>query len=166
MKMDLSDVFNQKEHEPEKTDDVTPITANAKTEARLVAVQGIYRRLLLADSFFDIQHTFDSTYLKNRRANKAHFRKILEQAIADEQRYRDMLEPMLSENWQWDRIGYVEKAILYAAVTELEVCQETPKKVVLNEYLTIAHSYFDAAEVRFINGVLDKAARMLRDDTT
>ena len=165
MKMDLSAVFNNQEKRTPAEDEITPVTQNAKTEARLVAVQGVYRRLLLEDSGADIQQTFDADYLKQRRANKAHFRKILAQAIDEEQRYREMLEPMLSENWQWDRIGYVEKAILFCAVAELDLCQDIPKKVVLNEYLTIAHSYFDESEVRFINGVLDKAARMLRDDT-
>lgn len=162
MNLDLSTVFDQVEISPED-DNITPVTPNAKTEARLVAVQGVYRHLLLEDSAADIQQTFDSPYLKKRRANKNHFRKILDAAITDAARYREMLEPLLSENWQWERVGYVEKAILFCAVAELEVCPDIPMKVVLNEYLTITHSYFEEDEVRFINGVLDKAAKMLRD---
>ena len=163
MNIDLRSVFEQAEKQTAENEDITPITANAKTEARLVAVQGLYRFLLLDDSLADIQQTFDQEYLKKRCANKAHFRKILEGAIAEAPRYQKMLEPLMSENWQWDRIGYVEKAILYCAVAELDICQKIPLKVVLDEYLTIAHSYFEEGEVRFINGVLDKAAKLLRE---
>lgn len=162
MELDLSTVFEQVEHTPED-DNITPVTNNARTEARLIAVQGVYRFLLLADSAADIRNTFDNPYLKKRRAHKAHFRKILDAAISDAPRYREMLEPMLSENWQWERVGYVEKAILFCAVAELDVCQDIPMRVVLNEYLTIAHSYFPEGEVKFINGVLDKASKLLRD---
>lgn len=161
MSLDLSTVFEKAEQTPEE-DAIQPVTSNAKTEARLVAVQGVYRHLLLEDGAEAIKQTFNGSYLKKRRANKGHFRKVLETAITEAGRYRAMLEPLLAENWQWDRVGYVEKAILFCGVAELDACQDIPLKVVLNEYITIAHSYFEEGEVRFINGLLDKAARQLR----
>ena len=164
MVTNLREIFEQAQKAPEEAagDSKGPVTQNAKTEARLIAVQAVYRYLLLEDSNEDIQNTFNSKYLKGRKANKALFRRLLEGVIAERERYQQMLEPLLSENWQWERVGYVEKAILFCAVAELDICQDTPLKVILNEYLTIAHSYFEAGEVGFINGVLDKAAKMLR----
>lgn len=161
MATDLRAVFDKAEKAPDE-ETTGPVTQNAKTESRLIAVQAVYRFLLLEDSSEDIQVTFNSKYLKARKANKALFRKLLEAVVTDHARYQQMLVPLLGENWQWDRVGYVEKAILFCAVAELDICPETPLKVILNEYLTIAHSYFEAGEVSFINAVLDKAAKALR----
>jgi N utilization substance protein B len=37
-----------------------------------------------------------------------------------------------------------------------------PAKVVINEYLDVAHGFFDGEESRLANGVLDKVAHLLR----
>jgi N utilization substance protein B len=37
-----------------------------------------------------------------------------------------------------------------------------PARVVINEYVDVAHAFFDGGEPAFINGVLDHLARELR----
>jgi N utilization substance protein B len=37
-----------------------------------------------------------------------------------------------------------------------------PAKVVINEYLDVAHGFFDGEEPRMVNGLLDRLAHLLR----
>jgi N utilization substance protein B len=39
---------------------------------------------------------------------------------------------------------------------------DVPARVVINEYINVAHSFFAEDEPKVVNGVLDKLARRLR----
>lgn len=140
----------------------TPITGNPRTEARLMAVQALYQYLLTHEGQADILKQFVSRHVPGRKGDSELFSALFKNAIAERERYQALVEANLADSWRWDRLGYVEQAILLAAIAELDVRQDTPLKVVLNEFITIAHSYFEKPEVAFINGVLDKAAKALR----
>ncbi|BAM47306.1 transcription antitermination factor NusB [Amphibacillus xylanus] len=60
------------------------------------------------------------------------------------------------ENWTLDRLAYVEKALLRMAVFEMFSDLDTPKGVVINEVIEVAHIYGDEKSGQFINGVLAK----------
>lgn len=68
------------------------------------------------------------------------------------------LAPLLA-NWDLERVGLLERLILTLALTELRYCPEVPPRVVINEACELARSFCDENAVRFVNGVLDRAAR-------
>lgn len=68
----------------------------------------------------------------------------------------------LSENWPMDRLEAVLKAILRAGAYELLALDEVPAKVVINEYVDLAHAFFAGKETGLVNAVLDHLARSLR----
>ena len=68
----------------------------------------------------------------------------------------------LSAGWSMDRLDPVLRALLRAAAAELWSGNEPPARVVINEYMDVAHGFFDGAEPRFANGVLDAMAKDLR----
>jgi transcription termination factor NusB len=51
---------------------------------------------------------------------------------------------------------------LRAGVFELLERPEVPLKVVINEYVEVAHAFFDRGEPGMVNAVLDKLGRILR----
>ena len=51
------------------------------------------------------------------------------------------------------------RAILRAAVYELLFTPDTPFKVVINEYINIAQSFYSEKEPEFLNAILDKVAK-------
>ncbi|MDU7692702.1 MAG: transcription antitermination factor NusB [Helicobacter sp.] len=59
------------------------------------------------------------------------------------------------QNWDFDRVGALEKAILRLGTFEIRY-QKTPKSVVINEMITLAKKYSDKESAKFINGILDK----------
>ena len=70
----------------------------------------------------------------------------------------------LAKDWPLEKLDPVLRALLRAAAAELATPHEPPARVVINEYLDIAHGFFVGDEPRFANGVLDALARSLRAD--
>ena len=61
-----------------------------------------------------------------------------------------------------DRLEPVVRATLRAGVYELLARADIPARVVINEYVDVAHAFFGGGEPGFVNGVLDRLARELR----
>lgn len=57
-------------------------------------------------------------------------------------------------NWDLDRIGLIERAILMVAVYEIKWCEDIDDKVAINEAIELAKKYGDEAAPSFVNGVL------------
>jgi N utilization substance protein B len=56
----------------------------------------------------------------------------------------------------------VLRALLRAGGAELAMRDGPPARVVINEYLDVAHGFFNGEEPRMANGLLDQLARALR----
>ena len=63
----------------------------------------------------------------------------------------------LTKNWELDRIAKMDIILMKMAITELQVFNNIPKKVTLNEYIEISKFYSTPKSSSFINGILDKA---------
>ena len=61
------------------------------------------------------------------------------------------------ENWDLDRLGNTDKAILRLGAFEL-MHYDTPKVVVINEAVELAKKYSDDNVRKIINAVLDKVS--------
>jgi N utilization substance protein B len=92
------------------------------------------------------------------------FGKIVRSAAKDSQTLDAAIAGHLSANWSLERLDPVLRALLRAAASELWGGTDTPARVVINEYMDIAHGFFDGEEPRFANGVLDALARQMRAD--
>ena len=66
-----------------------------------------------------------------------------------------------AEHWRVERMAAVDRNVLRAAVAELLGYPQTPKPVVINEYLEVARKFSSPEAVHFINGVLDSIAKEL-----
>jgi N utilization substance protein B len=92
------------------------------------------------------------------------FSKIVRGAAKDSEAIDAAISGHLSANWSMERLDPVLRALLRAAAAELWGGTDTPARVVINEYMDIAHGFFDGEEPRFANGVLDALARQMRGD--
>ena len=73
-----------------------------------------------------------------------------------------LISGALDERWRLERLERVVRAILRAGAYELLARLQVPARVVINEYVDVAHAFFGGGEPGFINGVLDRLARDLR----
>ncbi|MBU8922241.1 MAG: transcription antitermination factor NusB [Bacteroidales bacterium] len=80
---------------------------------------------------------------------------------------KDELDKMIIEsleNWRFDRVSIIDRMILRIALAELIHCQEVPVNVIINEAIEIAHKFSSSKAGKFVNGILDKLAREVRED--
>jgi len=74
------------------------------------------------------------------------------------------IDEMISKNskdWSIERLPATDRAILRMAVWEL-LESDTPTKVILNEAIELAKKYGTEDSARFVNGVLDTSAKVIR----
>ena len=99
------------------------------------------------------------------RVPEAHvplFGQIVRAAVLGQDGIDKMLAEALPADWQLDRLDPVLRALLRAGAAELGMADGPPARVVINEYLDVAHGFFTGDEPRMANGLLDRLAHMLR----
>ncbi len=95
-----------------------------------------------------------------RKADKAYFKEVLI-GIEDEQRsLEEKFEPFLDR--KLEELDLIERSILLLGVYELVHSQEVPWRVVINESVELAKIYGADQAYKYINGILDRAAKPLR----
>ena len=79
---------------------------------------------------------------------------------------RDILDQHISrslnKNWVFDRLEIIMLAILRAGGFELSSHISTPKAVIINEYVDVAHAFYGRKEANFVNAMLDSIAALVR----
>lgn len=68
-----------------------------------------------------------------------------------------------TKNWELERISEMDKLIMGCAVSELKNFPSIPIKVTLDEYIEISKTYSSPKSGAFINGVLDKIVKQLKE---
>jgi N utilization substance protein B len=66
------------------------------------------------------------------------------------------------QNWEADRIAYMDQIILMVALTEIRRCNEIALEISMNEYIEIAKEYSSDKSYVFINGVLNRVVNDLK----
>jgi N utilization substance protein B len=72
------------------------------------------------------------------------------------------VDQQLAAGWRLVRIDSILRAVLRAATFELLELSEIPSRVIISEYIEVAHAFFSGEEPKVVNGVLDRIARKLR----
>ena len=90
-------------------------------------------------------------------------RELLLETLRDEQKYRDLIEEH-TQNWELDRIAFMDIVIMQIALAELHNFPAIPVNVTLNEYIEIAKEYSTEKSGIFINGVLDNIVEHLKKE--
>lgn len=87
---------------------------------------------------------------------------LLEKTIAHQEKAATLIEPKL-KNWDLERIAVMDLLLMNMALTEILDFPTIPIKVTMNEYIDISKSYSTPKSREFINGVLDKIVKDLKD---
>ena len=143
--------------------------ANRRGAARLAAVQALYQMDLAATPLHEILAEFESHRLGREvdgdeylPAEAAFFRDLVGGVVADQRRLDPMIDQALQKGWPLKRIETVLRAILRAGAYELDKKRDVPARVVVSEYVDVAHAFVDRDETGMVNAVLDQLARQLR----
>ena len=85
---------------------------------------------------------------------------LFEKSVLQYDRNRDYID-RLANNWDVERIAFMDIVIISVALTEFREFPSIPVKVTLDEYIEIAKFYSTPNSSLFVNGVLDKAAEKM-----
>jgi N utilization substance protein B len=81
--------------------------------------------------------------------------RLLHASIVHQDEYHKLIEEY-ADNWDIERIAYIDHLILQMAINELVEFPSIPVKVTFDEYLELAKYYSTPKSSIFINGLLDK----------
>ena len=132
-----------------------------RRKARELAVQAIYSWQISQNSVTDIEVNFIADNSK-RRFDIEYFQLLLRGVTTNLVEIDNAISPYVDR--PLEDIDHVEKAILRVAVFELKDCTEVPYRVVINEAIELAKSFAADDSHKFINGVLDKAVKLIRPE--
>jgi transcription antitermination protein NusB len=145
-----------------------------RTAARVAAVQALYQSDQTGDAADQVIDQFlrhrlgaeaaEGGYEEGRvpEAESALFTQIVRAASLGQAERDAMLAGALPADWPVERLDPVLRCLLRAGIAELAMPDGPPARVVINEYLDVAHGFFWGEEPGLANAVLDRLARTLR----
>ena len=150
---------------------MSSLPRQARTVARLAAVQALYQMDVTGKGLPDILAEFESHWIgqeiegeQYNKAELAFFRDILTGVLADQGPLDRAINTTLIDGWPLARIDSVMRAILRGGAHELKKRKDIPARVVIKEYVDVAGAFFGPEEAGMINAVLDGIARQYRSD--
>ena len=91
-------------------------------------------------------------------------RDLFRKTIANRDEYLEYIKSN-TKNWDLDRIAFMDILIMQMSITEFLGFPSIPTKVTMNEYLDISKEYSTSKSNVFINGILDKIAIQLKEQS-
>ena len=129
--------------------------------AREFALQGLYQWLLNNEDAATVvnhiraAHGFD-------KADSDHFAQLLYGAIKESVALREAFAPLIDRGVA--ELSPIEHAVLLIGAYELKNNLDIPYRVVINEAVELTKSFGGIDGHKYVNGVLDKLAPILRAD--
>ena len=76
----------------------------------------------------------------------------------------DQIKSFLTDDINLAKTDKLLKIILFAAIFEFMFKHNTPKKVIINEYLIASEHFLEKIQIGYLNAILDKIAKELRKE--
>jgi transcription antitermination protein NusB len=140
-----------------------------RSRARLAAVQALYQMDVAGTDLNEVIAEFKAHRIGRdvedsdvAGADSEHFARILIGVVQRQRELDPMIDQQLAAGWRLVRVDAILRAILRAGGFELMELADVPVRVVISEYVDVAHAFFEADEPRVVNGVLDQIARKVR----
>jgi len=145
------------------------LLAARRAGARLAAVQALYQmeqteqsaRSVIAD-FMEDRLGLNDEGEPVEEADPDIFKSIVDGTVERQETIDAAIMKRLASGWKIERLDATSRAILRAGVYELIAEISLPSQIILDEYVSIAHAFFEGAEPKFINGLLDAVSRDVR----
>jgi N utilization substance protein B len=143
--------------------------SKARAAARLAAVQALYQHELEATPLARLLDEFHSHRLgaeiegdQYAKAEVAFFDDVVSGALARRDEIDALLSEKLAAGWSIERLDKTMLQVLRAGTYELLARADVPTGAAIGEYVDVAHAFFEKREAKFVNGVLDAVAKVVR----
>ncbi|GBR54419.1 transcription antitermination factor NusB [Neokomagataea thailandica NBRC 106555] len=140
----------------------------SRTIARVAAVQALFQ----CEQSGDNAETVVDQFIRHRKitpgasfedghipdADLKLFQDIVRTTTWNQDEIDKTIVAALPETWNITRLDPVLRALLRAGAYEI-LKTDVPGRVIINEYLDVAHGFFSGDEPRMVNGLLDTLNR-------
>ena len=124
------------------------------TSPRIKIIQKLYSSLINPNSEIDFPKSQYKKYIKDVVKGTLERSELIEETIAAH----------LTDDIDLKKTDQLLKIILFAALFELMFKHNTPKKVIISEYLVASEHFLEKIQIGYLNAILDKIAKILRKD--
>jgi N utilization substance protein B len=129
--------------------------------AREFALQGLYQWLLNNEDATTVVNNIRAAH-GFEKADADHFAVLLYGAIKDSVALREAFSPLIDRGVA--ELSPIEHAVLLIGAYEMKNNLDIPYRVVINEAVELTKSFGGIDGHKYVNGVLDKLAPVLRAD--
>lgn len=137
--------------------------AAERRKARHYGMQALYQWLMADAALGDIEAEFRAEY-DFAHVDLEYFQALLHGVPGCVDELEAVFQPLLDRDI--DDLDPIERTLLRMGTFELRERIDVPYKVVINEEVALAKKFGASESHKYINGVLDKAARELRKAET
>ena len=145
------------------------VTRARRAGARLAAVQALYEMEQADKSaratireFMEDRLGLGPEGVPIEDADPDIFKSIVNAVVANQAKIDNAILARLAEGWKLTRLDATMRALLRAAGAEFIAHQELADAVILDEYVSLAHDFFDEPDAKFANALLQNVGRDLR----
>ncbi|MBD1146204.1 antitermination protein [Pelagibacterales bacterium SAG-MED28] len=97
---------------------------------------------------------------------KSQYKKFIKDVVKGTLERLDLIEYTINSHLSGDinlsKTDKLLKIILFAAIFELMFKHNTPKNVIINEYLLASEYFLEKIQIGYLNAILDKLSKELR----
>lgn len=143
--------------------------SSSRSAARLAAVQALFQHDMektplprLLKEFHDHRLGAEIEDDQYQAAEVDFFDEIVVGATEKRDEIDALITEKLASGWSMGRLDKTMLQILRAGSFELLVREDVSTAVVIDEYVDVAHAFFDQKESGFVNGLLDAIAKKVR----
>ena len=133
--------------------------AAERRRSRRLAMQALYQWQMAGENVQEIINQFLAEQ-DVKGADLAYFRELIEKITQATDELDEAISPLLDR--PIEELGAVERGILYIATYELLHRIDIPYKVVISEAVALTKKFGADQAHKFVNGVLDHAAKETR----
>ena len=124
-----------------------------KSSSRIKVIQKLYSSLMNPGENIDFP--------------KSQYKKFIKDVVIGTLERSELIEETINSHLANDinlvKTDKLLKIIIFAAIFELMFKHNTPKKVIITEYLMASEYFLEKIQIGYLNAILDKIAKILRD---
>ena len=148
------------------------------THARLNAIQALYAAEFKDEPIEKTVYDFlnkgvghqviienekgDESFVPIADADAQLFTNLVKTVKDKKEQIDEIILNSFSKEWDKDRVELLLQNILRAGIAEFFIHPDLDAPIIINEYVDITRSFYDGPEIRLVNAVLDKFAKVMR----
>ena len=124
------------------------------TSPRIKVIQKLYNALMNPDALIEYPKSQYKKFIKD----------VVTGTLERSDLIEDQIKSFLVNDINLAKTDKLLKIILFAAIFELMFKLNTPKKVIIKEYLLASEHFLEKIQIGYLNAILDKISKELRKD--